>query len=124
MNIQKTQQLLQIDLYVQITIIAFSLLILLLPNIRDYAFITFYFGLGAFQIISYLFHLKRRINSKSVPEAYTAILIGIIVIGLLTLFSLEFLIMYLFLMLLLGIIMAFTYIIITISDLKSLKNEK
>lgn len=124
MKTRKTAEFLKIDLYIQLAIIIASLLLLMVPGLQSYAFITFYFGLGAFQIISYFIHLERRVKSRKVPAVYTTVLIVITIAGLLSTLSSQLLFMYLFIMLLLGIIMGFSYLIITLTELKQIKNEE
>lgn len=126
MKTKKTRirRLLQADLSIQISIIVLTLLQLIIPNTGWSSFVTFYFGLGGFQLLSYIFHFSRRIKKGELSETYTYTLIGIIVFGALSLLSNQALIVFMIIMLFTGIFMALYYLNHTYNNLKMYQYEK
>jgi undecaprenyl pyrophosphate phosphatase UppP len=97
---------------------------MLFPYTEWNSFVIFYFGLGVFQLLSYILHFPRRVKRRELSETYSYILVGIIVFGLLGLLINETLFALLFIMLFLGIFMALYYLIHTYNNLKIYQDEK
>lgn len=119
-----TKRLLQLDLYIQISLIVLTIIQIFFPYTQWNSFIIFYFGLGGVQLLSYILHFPRRIKRGEISKTYSYILVGIIVFGLLGLFIKGSLFILLFTMLFLGVFMALYYLVHTYNNLKMYQDEK
>lgn len=122
----KTKRLLQMDLVIQSTLIAATILCFILLNNTGWTFIFFYFILGSWQVLSFLLHLDRRFSTTNISRMYGNALLVVLLLGLgtylisyLQVFNGAFLI-YLLAMLLVGPILAICYFILCSEDLKQI----
>jgi len=118
------KRFLQFDIGMQVSIIAFTAIIGFLTSRLEWSFMTFYFGLGAWQLLSFFFHLKRRIKQPKLINDYAKGILGALIIGLITggfaMISeagFGLFLFYLILMLGAGFLLAVMYIILTVEDL-------
>lgn len=124
MKINNTKRCLQFDISMQVSLIVTTVLFAFLTSKPEWAFMTFYFGLGAWQLLSFFFHLKRRVKQPKLINDYAKGILGALIIGLITggfaLISeagIGLFIFYLILMLGAGFVLAIMYIILTVEDL-------
>jgi len=124
------KKLLEIDLSIQIALIVFSIMLISFAGAVVWAFFVFYFGMGTWQLISFVLNYSRRKQKKSLIKIYKNALIFFFFFGIAT--TLPFLLpkvgglfflIYLFIMLFAGIFMAILYIDITVKDISNLKRH-
>ena len=129
-NIKQPRILLKLDFNIQI-LIAFLSLVCAFIYAEYFLFIGIYFILGAWQLLSFLVHLKRRIYNLGVIRNYAKIILGLFVLGLLCVifnflnwrFLSVYIFFYLFVMLLSGPVLAIWYMVLTYNDLQSTKDR-
>lgn len=112
---------LNVDLYLQISLI--GLAIVLIPLNWQYSFLIFYFGLGAYQLASSLWHLAYKpigLNRK----IYFVILGVHGLLGLLLFVAEDSIYIMLFAVMSLSTLTAIYYLVITILDLLHAKNGR
>lgn len=112
---------LNVDLYLQISLI--GLAIVLIPLNWQYSFLIFYFGLGAYQLASSLWHLAYKpigLNRK----IYFVILGVHGLLGLSLFVAEDSVFLMLFAIMALSTLTAVYYLIITILDLTRIKNGR
>lgn len=124
------KKIVRIDYCMQILIIVTALIFLVIDGYQYVSFLMFYFGLGAWQLLSFFVHLKRRIKNQRLIRLYAKSILWTLIIGVMcvsVLFVHEagyiFLIMYLYFMLIVGIVLAFVYLNLTRKDISLLKLE-
>lgn len=110
---------LKVDLYLQISLI--GLAIVLIPLNWQYSFLIFYFGLGAYQLVSSLWHLAYK-PIGLIRKIYFALLGVHGILGLSLFVAQETIYLMLFAIMALSTLTAIFYLIITILDLLRVKN--
>ena len=118
------KRILQVDLSIQVILIALTLILMIFPYTEWSSFMTFYFGLGGFQLLSYIFHFYRRVKKNELSQTYSYTLAAIVIFGSISLLSGPVAFTFLFLMLFLGILMALCYLYHTYNNLKTYQDEK
>lgn len=124
------KKILEIDLSIQIALIILSIMLISFLGNPGWAFFTFYFFLGAIQLISYFLHLKRRLKQKSLIRTYTRFLWFVAIFGIISFSSLiipslegGLLMIFFVIMIITGIIMVILYMNMTINDIANLKRK-
>jgi predicted membrane channel-forming protein YqfA (hemolysin III family) len=130
METSTVRKILEVDLSIQIALVVLSIMILSFTARAEWAFVLFYFGLGAFQLISFLLHFKRRREHKKLNRTYQRLLLFVLIFSILSFISLlapyfqgGFFMLFLVVMLFLGIILALIYINLTTKDISKLKRK-
>ncbi|MDP4684226.1 MAG: hypothetical protein NWS40_06020 [Crocinitomicaceae bacterium] len=130
MKTSTIKKILEVDLSIQIGMVVLSIMLLTFTGKPEWAFLLFYFGLGAFQLISFLFHFKRRKENKKLIRTYQRLLLFILIFTVVSFTSLladffqgGFFMLFLLVMLFMGIIMALIYINLTTKDISKLKRK-
>ena len=121
---------LKIDIIIQVLLMVSVPVIYFVTKDGLQSFVLFYFALGGWQLLSFLVQIKRRENmiKSSWYSFYAKTILLLLVIGLICLLLLAVemylpLFGYLIMMLFSGIILAFIYLKIEISDYKNMKYE-
>lgn len=112
---------LNVDLYLQISLI--GLAIVLIPLNWQYSFLIFYFGLGAYQLASSLWHLAYKPIGLT-RKIYFALLGVHGLLGLSLFVAEDSIFLMLFAIMALSTLTAVYYLIITILDLTRIKNGR
>ena len=130
MKTSTVKKILEIDLSIQIALVFLSIMILSFTARAEWAFVLFYFGLGAFQLISFFLHFKRRRENKKLIRTYQRLLLFVLIFTVVSFTSLlmpyfqgGFFMLFLVVMLFIGIIMALIYINLTTKDISKLKRK-
>jgi|688.fasta_scaffold310480_2 predicted membrane channel-forming protein YqfA (hemolysin III family) len=130
MKTSTVKKILEIDLSIQIALVVLSIMILSFTARAEWAFVLFYFGLGAFQLISFFLHFKRRRENKKLIRTYQRLLLFVLIFTVVSFTSLlmpyfqgGFFMLFLVVMLFIGIIMALIYINLTTKDISKLKRK-
>lgn len=130
MKIINTKRCLQFDISMQISFITLTAIIGFLTSRLEWSFMTFYFGLGAFQLISFFVHLKRRLKNVKLIRTYAIGILGSLIFGLVAIgitFVAEdgvfFLFIYLYFMLIAGPTLAVIYLVLSIEDLGNVQTK-
>jgi len=130
MKTSTVKKILEIDLSIQIALVVLSVMILSFTARAEWAFVLFYFGLGAFQLISFFLHFKRRRENKKLIRTYQRLLLFVLIFTVVSFTSLlmpyfqgGFFMLFLVVMLFIGIIMALIYINLTTKDISKLKRK-
>ena len=130
MKTSTVKKILEIDLSIQIALVVLSVMILSFTARAEWAFVLFYFGLGAFQLISFFLHFKRRRENKKLIRTYQRLLLFVLIFTVVSFTSLlmpyfqgGFFMLFLVVMLFIGIIMALIYINLTTKDISNLKRK-
>lgn len=125
----KTKKLLQIDISVQVSILIFTFFAIV-ANELGYAFMLFYFVLGGYQLLSFALHYlirkKRNENTAVYAKLIFTVVIGFVICILLQFIpQLEFMpiFLYLVILLFLGPFLALYYLIISVIDLQEIKKQ-
>lgn len=125
----KTKKLLQIDISVQVSILIFTFFAIV-ANELGYAFMLFYFVLGGYQLLSFALHYlirkKRNGNTAVYAKLIFTVVIGFVICILLQFIpQLEFMpiFLYLVILLFLGPFLALYYLIISVIDLQEIKKQ-
>ena len=125
----KTKKLLQIDISIQVSILILTFFAIVATE-RGYAFMLFYFVLGGYQLLSFTLHylIRKKRNGNTVVYAkliLTAVIGLVICILLQSIPQLEFmpLFLYLVILLFLGPFLALYYLIISVIDLQEIKKQ-
>ena len=125
----KTKKLLQIDISVQISILILTFFAILATEL-GYAFMLFYFVLGGYQMLSFALHYlirkKRNGNTAVYTKLIFTVVIGFVICILLQFIpQLEFMpiFLYLVILLFLGPFLALYYLIISVIDLQEIKKQ-
>lgn len=125
----KTKKLLQIDISVQVSILIFTFFAIV-ANELGYAFMLFYFVLGGYQLLSFALHYlirkKRNGNTAVYAKLIFTLVIGFVICILLQFIpQLEFMpiFLYLVILLFLGPFLALYYLIISVIDLQEIKKQ-
>jgi predicted membrane channel-forming protein YqfA (hemolysin III family) len=124
------KKILEVDLSIQIALVVLSIMLLTFTGKPEWAFLLFYFGLGTFQLISFLLHFKRRREHKKLTRTYQRLLLFVLIFSILSFASLlvpyfqgGFFMIFMFIMFFLGIFMAILYINLTVNDITKLKRK-
>lgn len=125
------KKILEVDLSIQIALVVLSIMLLTFTGKPEWAFLLFYFGLGTFQLISFLLHFKRRNRTqKTLKYTYQNFLLFVLIFAIISFASLlvpyfqgGFFMIFLVVMLILGVIMALMYIDLTTKDIYKLKRK-
>lgn len=112
---------LNVDLYLQISLI--GLAIVLIPLNWQYSFLIFYFGLGAYQLASSLWHLAYKPIGLA-RKIYFALLGVHGLLGLSLFVAEDSVFLMLFAIMALSTLTAIYYLIITILDRTRIKNGR
>jgi predicted membrane channel-forming protein YqfA (hemolysin III family) len=130
MKTSTVKKILEIDLSIQIALVVLSIMILSFTARAEWAFVLFYFGLGALQLISFFLHFKRRRENKKLIRTYQRLLLFVLIFTVVSFTSLlmpyfqgGFFMLFLVVMLFIGIIMALIYINLTTKDISKLKRK-
>jgi predicted membrane channel-forming protein YqfA (hemolysin III family) len=130
MKTSTVKKILEVDLSIQIALVVLSIMILSFTARAEWAFVLFYFGLGAFQLISFFLHFKRRRENKKLIRTYQRLLLFVLIFTVVSFTSLlmpyfqgGFFMLFLVVMLFIGIIMALIYINLTTKDISKLKRK-
>jgi predicted membrane channel-forming protein YqfA (hemolysin III family) len=130
MKTSTVKKILEVDLSIQIALVVLSIMILSFTARAEWAFVLFYFGLGAFQLISFFLHFKRRRENKKLIRTYQRLLLFVLIFTVVSFTSLlmpyfqgGFFMLFLVVMLFIGIIMALIYINLTTKDISNLKRK-
>ncbi|MCF8416043.1 MAG: hypothetical protein K9G40_07350 [Crocinitomicaceae bacterium] len=130
MKTSTIKKILEVDLSIQIGMVVLSIMLLTFTGKPEWAFLLFYFGLGTFQLISFLFHFKRRKEHKKMISTYQRLLLFVLIFTVVSFTSLlapffqgGFFMLFLLVMLFMGIIMALIYINLTTKDISKLKRK-
>ena len=130
MKTSTVKKILEVDLSIQIALVVLSVMILSFTARAEWAFVLFYFGLGAFQLISFFLHFKRRRENKKLIRTYQRLLLFVLIFTvvsftsfLMPYFQGGFFMLFLVVMLFIGIIMALIYINLTTKDISNLKRK-
>lgn len=125
----KTKKLLQIDISIQVSILIFTFFAILATEL-GYAFMLFYFVLGGYQLLSFALHYlirkKRNGNTAVYTKLIFTVVIGFVICILLQFIpQLEFMpiFLYLVILLFLGPFLALYYLIISVIDLQEIKKQ-
>jgi hypothetical protein len=125
----KTKKLLQIDISIQVSILILTFFAIVTSE-QGYAFMLFYFVLGGYQLLSFTLHylIRKKRNGNTVVYAkliLTAVIGLVICILLQSIPQLEFmpLFLYLVILLFLGPFLALYYLIISVIDLQEIKKQ-
>ena len=125
----KTKKLLQIDISIQVSILILTFFAIVTSE-QGYAFMLFYFVLGGYQLLSFTLHylIRKKRNGNTVVYAkliLTAVIGLVISILLQSIPQLEFmpLFLYLVILLFLGPFLALYYLIISVIDLQEIKKQ-
>lgn len=125
----KTKKLLQIDISIQVSILIFTFFAILASEL-GYAFMLFYFVLGGYQLLSFALHYlirkKRNGNTAVYTKLIFTVVIGFVICILLQFIpQLEFMpiFLYLVILLFLGPFLALYYLIISVIDLQEIKKQ-
>lgn len=125
----KTKKLLQIDISIQVSILIFTFFAILASEL-GYAFMLFYFVLGGYQLLSFALHYlirkKRNGNTAVYTKLIFTVVIGFVICILLQFIpQLEFIpiFLYLVILLFLGPFLALYYLIISVIDLQEIKKQ-
>ena len=125
----KTKKLLQIDISIQVSILILTFFAIVTSE-QGYAFMLFYFVLGGYQLLSFTLHylIRKKRNGNTVVYAkliLTAVIGLVICILLQSIPQLEFmpLFLYLVILLFLGPFLALFYLIISVIDLQEIKKQ-
>lgn len=130
MKTSTQKKILEVDLSIQIALVVLSIMLLTFTGKPEWAFLLFYFGLGTFQLISFLLHFKRRRVHKKLIRTYQGLLLFVLIFAILSFSSLlvpyfqgGFFMIFMFVMFFLGIFMAILYINLTVNDITKLKRK-
>ena len=125
----KTKKLLQIDITIQVSILILTFFAIVASEL-GYAFMLFYFVLGGYQLLSFALHYLLRKNRNGKTAVYANLIltafIGLVICILLQfMLQLEFMpiFLYLVILLFLGPCLALYYLIISVIDLKEIKKQ-
>ena len=125
----KTKKLLQIDISIQVSILIFTFFAIVATEL-GYAFMLFYFVLGGYQMLSFALHYlirkKRNGNTAVYTKLIFTVVIGFVICILLQFIpQLEFMpiFLYLVILLFLGPFLALYYLIISVIDLQEIKKQ-
>jgi hypothetical protein len=125
----KTKKLLQIDISIQVSILILTFFAIVTSE-QGYTFMLFYFVLGGYQLLSFTLHylIRKKRNGNTVVYAkliLTAVIGLVICILLQSIPQLEFmpLFLYLVILLFLGPFLALFYLIISVIDLQEIKKQ-
>lgn len=125
----KTKKLLQIDISIQVSILILTFFAIV-ANELGYAFMLFYFVLGGYQLLSFVLHYlirkKRNGNTAVYAKLIFTVVIGFVICILLQFIpQLEFMpiFLYLVILLFLGPFLALYYLIISVIDLQEIKKQ-
>lgn len=123
MKLINTKRVLKFDVGMQISLIVATVLFAFLTPKPEWAFMTFYFGLGAFQLISFFTHLKRRLKKRKLIRTYALGILWALILGVVSCSFffitdvVDLLFGYLVLMLVAGPVLALMYLILSFKDL-------
>ena len=125
----KTKKLLQIDISIQVVILILTFFAIVATEL-GYAFMLFYFVLGGYQLLSFALHYlirkKRNGNTAVYTKLIFTVVIGFVICILLQFIpQLEFMpiFLYLVILLFLGPFLALYYLIISVIDLQEIKKQ-
>jgi hypothetical protein len=125
----KTKKLLQIDISIQVSILILTFFTIVATEL-GYAFMLFYFVLGGYQLLSFTLHYlirkKRNGNTAVYAKLILTTVIGLVICILLqSIPQLEFMpiFLYLVILLFLGPCLAIYYLIISVTDLQETKKQ-
>ena len=125
----KTKKLLQIDISIQVSILILTFFAIVASEL-GYAFMLFYFVLGGYQLLSFALHYlirkKRNGNTAVYTKLIFTVVIGFVICILLQFIpQLEFIpiFLYLVILLFLGPFLALYYLIISVIDLQEIKKQ-
>lgn len=125
----KTKKLLQIDISIQVSILILTFFAIVASEL-GYAFMLFYFVLGGYQLLSFALHYlirkKRNGNTAVYTKLIFTVVIGFVICILLQFIpQLEFMpiFLYLVILLFLGPFLALYYLIISVIDLQEIKKQ-
>lgn len=125
----KTKKLLQIDISIQVSILILTFFAIVATEL-GYAFMLFYFVLGGYQLLSFALHYlirkKRNGNTAVYTKLIFTVVIGFVICILLQFIpQLEFMpiFLYLVILLFLGPFLALYYLIISVIDLQEIKKQ-
>lgn len=125
----KTKKLLQIDISIQVVILILTFFAIVATEL-GYAFMLFYFVLGGYQLLSFALHYlirkKRNGNTAVYAKLIFTVVIGFVICILLQFIpQLEFMpiFLYLVILLFLGPFLALYYLIISVIDLQEIKKQ-
>ena len=125
----KTKKLLQIDISIQVSILILTFFAIVASEL-GYAFMLFYFVLGGYQLLSFALHYlirkKRNGNTAVYTKLIFTVVIGFVICILLQFIpQLEFMpiFLYLVILLFLGPFLALYYLIISVIDLQENKKQ-
>ena len=125
----KTKKLLQIDISIQVSILILTFFAIVATEL-GYAFMLFYFVLGGYQLLSFALHYlirkKRNGNTAVYAKLIFTVVIGFVICILLQFIpQLEFMpiFLYLVILLFLGPFLALYYLIISVIDLQEIKKQ-
>lgn len=125
----KTKKLLQIDISIQVVILILTFFAIVASEL-GYAFMLFYFVLGGYQLLSFALHYlirkKRNGNTAVYTKLIFTVVIGFVICILLQFIpQLEFMpiFLYLVILLFLGPFLALYYLIISVIDLQEIKKQ-
>jgi len=125
----KTKKLLQIDISIQVSILILTFFAIVATEL-GYAFMLFYFVLGGYQMLSFALHYlirkKRNGNTAVYTKLIFTVVIGFVICILLQFIpQLEFMpiFLYLVILLFLGPFLALYYLIISVIDLQEIKKQ-
>lgn len=125
----KTKKLLQIDISIQVSILILTFFAIVATEL-GYAFMLFYFVLGGYQLLSFALHYlirkKRNGNTAVYTKLIFTVVIGFVICILLQFIpQLEFIpiFLYLVILLFLGPFLALYYLIISVIDLQEIKKQ-
>ena len=125
----KTKKLLQIDISIQVSILILTFFAIVTSE-QGFAFMLFYFVLGGYQLLSFTLHYLLRKNRNGKTAVYANLIltafIGLVICILLQfMLQLEFMpiFLYLVILLFLGPCLALYYLIISVIDLQEIKKQ-
>jgi hypothetical protein len=125
----KTKKLLQIDISIQVSILILTFFAIVTSE-QGFAFMLFYFVLGGYQLLSFTLHYLLRKNRNGKTAVYANLIltafIGLVICILLQfMLQLEFMpiFLYLIILLFLGPCLALYYLIISVIDLQEIKKQ-